>query len=100
MFVVDTASWQSTGDFSYVRDYMSDLIDWLKISDLAVRVGVIEFTYYYDTQVTFLPGAYSDASSLKNEIEDVTKNGPKIFYGLEGYTARALKIANDEVCNN
>ncbi|CAB4004331.1 Collagen alpha-3(VI) chain, partial [Paramuricea clavata] len=97
LFVVDASSWQSAGDFTHVTDYMSDLIDWLKISDLAVKAGVIAFSYKGDTRVIFLPDAYSDASQLKNAIGNLKKNGPKIFYGHEGYTAKALKLANDEV---
>ena len=97
MFVVDASSWQIAGDFTHVTDFMSDLIDWLKISDLAFKAGVIAFSYKGDTRVIFLPDAYSDARQLKNAIGNLKKNGPKIFYGLEGYTAKALKLANAEV---
>ena len=97
MFVVDTASWQSSSDFTHVTDFMSDLVDWLKISDLAVQAGVITFTYKSDTKVNFLPSTYSNAGTLKNKINDLEKNSAKLFYGFEGYMALALKLANDRV---
>ena len=97
MFILDTASWQYTTDFALVTNFVSNLVNWLKISDLAVEAGVITFTYSYDTKVNFLPGTYSNADSLKAQINKLTINSPKVFYGWEGYIALALKLANDKV---
>ena len=77
MFLVDTASWQYTGDFTLVTNFISNLVNWLKISDLAVEAGVIIFTYQYDTKVKFLPGTYSNADSLKGQVKKLTKKFSK-----------------------
>jgi hypothetical protein len=97
MFLVDTASWQYDIHFNEVPKFMSNLVDWLKISNRAVEAGVITFTYKYDTKVNFLPGTYSNADTLQEQINKLKKNTGKLFYGSEGYIAYALKLANDEV---
>ena len=76
---------------------MSDVINWLKISDLATEVGLITFTFEKYTKVQFLPGTYTDASKLQSELRSLKPNAPIPFIGWEGSTAKALKLANDEV---
>lgn len=97
LLVVDTASWQRADYFENVAEYMADLINWLKISDRATEVGLITFSYESSTEVQFLPGTYSDSSKLQSVLQSVKPNAYNLFGGLEGSTAKALKLANDEV---